>query len=222
MIRISDIERDWKYICDQNASIVNFLFDDVSAINQYTKMDFPLCVLKLPQKSSIEDYKKYWELWDFTIYMCTTNYQADEVTLSEKYDSLRVLCEQAISEFVHDPNKYHLASGVTFEYGQDEFVSNLVVVKADFQIRLFNCRDYESSGQIVTIIDNTDVLVGTVKGKSTLKVLAKDQNGTTISASYVLANGVLSLTVNTGSSWLLAGGVWSDSGVWDDTAVWID
>lgn len=66
------------------------------------------------------------------------------------------------------------------------------------------------------------MLVGTVKGKSTLKVLAKDQNGTTISASYVLANGVLSLTVNTGSSWLLAGGVWSDSGVWDDTAVWID
>jgi len=222
MSRIADIHSEWQRITDTNTSVGKFIFDDVGAINDYLRQDFPLVLLKLPQQSTISEWTKYWELWDMVVMVMKPIYQSDDKSIAENWDSLRKVFESLLDSFIVDKQEYQLIGEVNFEYGHDEYLQDMCIVKASFKIRLHNCRTNTATAKVVTVTDNSDSIVGTVAAPSTLKVIAKDQNGTTLSASYVLSNGLLSLTVTTGSQWLLSGGVWADGGVWDDTAVWID
>ncbi len=194
MSRIADIRLKFNVICDQNTSIFGFAFDDPSKLNLIRGDGFPYLLLKLPIRSSIPDYKQDWELWDIEFYLFEPRHQEEARTLEEQHDALRVIAEDVIDELVFYPNVYQLGSGVEFEYGHDGDNNNSVVVKTKFTLRLFNCRGNTATGEVVTITDNDNALVGTVAARTSLQVIAKDTLNNILTATYTLANGILILS----------------------------
>ncbi len=194
MSRIADIRLKFNVICDQNTSVFGFAFDDPSKLNLIRGDGFPYLLLKLPIRSSIPDYKQDWELWDIEFYLFEPRHQEEARTLEEQHDALRVIAEDVIDELVFYPNVYQLGSGVEFEYGHDGDNNNSVVVKTKFTLRLFNCRGNTATGEVVTITDNDNALVGTVAARTSLQVIAKDTLNNILTATYTLANGILILS----------------------------
>lgn len=197
MSRIADIRLKFNVICDQNTSVFGFAFDDPSKLNLIRGDGFPYLLLKLPIRSSIPDYKQDWELWDIEFYLFEPRHQEEARTLEDQHDALRVIAEDVIDELVFYPNVYQLGSGVEFEYGHDGDNNNSVVVKTKFTLRLFNCRGNTATGEVVTITDNDNALVGTVAARTSLQVIARDTDGVEIDATYTLSNGILILSVIT-------------------------
>lgn len=201
MSRIADIRLKFNVICDQNTSVFGFAFDDPSKLNLMRGDGFPYLLLKLPIRSSIPDYKQDWELWDIEFYLFEPRHQEEARTLEEQHDALRIIAEDVIDELVFYPNVYQLGSGVEFEYGHDGDNNNSVVVKTKFTLRLFNCRGNTATGEVVTITDNDNALVGTVAARTSLQVIARDTDGVEIDATYTLSNGILILSgISTGSN----------------------
>lgn len=194
MSRIAQIQDKFRLICDENSSVRTFLFDDASALNSIHDNYYPAVLLKIPQKSNIPDYNKNWELFDLEFYVLESRWQDEQKSLSEQHDSLKIIAEDIIDEFKFYPQVYQVLGGVDFEYGYYEDVNNCTVVRVKFRANVFNCRDNTSVGEKVTITDNNNALVGTVATRSTLQVIAKDLNNVEISATYTLANGILTLS----------------------------
>lgn len=219
MSRIHEIREKFRLISDENASIRSFLFDELSALNAIHDNYYPYLLLKLPVKSVIENYSKNWELWDLEYFLVEPRNL--DIELDVQHDALKVIAEDVLDEFIFYPTVYQLSDNkVEFEYGHDADNNNCIVVGTKLTAKVFNCRDNTASGEVVTITDNDNALVGTVATRGILKVIAKDQNNVEIDCTYTLANGVLTLVVE--SDWILLGGTWGDSGVWEDSAVWID
>lgn len=194
MNRIAEIQSKFNLICDQNASIFGFAFDDPSALNIMRGDGFPYLLLKLPIESSIPDYKQNWELWEIEFFLFEPRHQEEPKTLAEQHDALRVIAEDVIDELIFYPNVYQLGSGVTFEYGHDADNNNSVVVRTKFTLRLFNCRANTATGEVVTVTDNDNAIVGTVAARTTLQVIAKDLSNVEIDCTYTLSNGILTLS----------------------------
>lgn len=190
---ISNIQKEFERICNAEESVTKFLFDDVSGIGEYVKTDYPLILLKLPERSTTTDYNKFWEVWDFVVFAMKPIYQNDEDTLANKWDLLKSIIEDVLDEFTFDKQSYQIIGEVVFEYGHHEFIQDLAVVQSTFKVRLPNCRTVNPTGQTVTIIDNDSALVGTVSAKSILQVIAKDENQNVLDPTYTLASNVLTL-----------------------------
>lgn len=194
MSRIAQIQDKFRLICDQNASVRTFLFDDASSLNAVHDNYYPAVLLKIPQKSNIPDYNKNWEQFDLEFYVLESRWQSETRSLAEQHDALKVIAEDIIDEFKFYPTVYQVLGGVDFEYGYDTDVNNSVAVRVKFRANVFNCRDNTASGEVVTITDNDNALVGTVATRSSLQVIAKDQNNVEIDCTYTLANGILTLS----------------------------
>lgn len=194
MSRIAQIQDKFRLICDQNTSVRTFLFDDASSLNAVHDNYYPAVLLKIPQKSNIPDYNKNWEQFDLEFYVLESRWQSETRSLAEQHDALKVIAEDIIDEFKFYPTVYQVLGGVDFEYGYDTDVNNSVAVRVKFRANVFNCRDNTASGEVVTITDNDNALVGTVATRSSLQVIAKDQNNVEIDCTYTLANGILTLS----------------------------
>ena len=194
MSRIEQIKSKFQSISSANTGIDAFYFDDFSIINSLHSNNFPACILKIPESSEITDYKQQWELFDIVFYICEPRHELEARTIEVQYDDLKILSEEVLDEFVFYPNIYQLSGGVKYEYGHDEGASNLCIVQASFQARVYNCRANAATGNIVTITDNNNTLVGTVGTQTTLKVIAKDTLNNTLAATYTLSNGILTLS----------------------------
>lgn len=194
MSRVTEISAKFNLIADQNSAIRKYVFDDVSALNSVHLDEYPLLMLKLPIRSELPDYKQMWETFDIEIFICEPRHQEETRTIEAQYDELKVICEDVIDEFVFYPNVYQLEEGVEFEYGHDKFITNLCIVQAKFKARVFNCRNNTASGEVVTIRDNDNALVGTVAARTSLQVIAKDTGGVEIDCTYTLSNGILTLS----------------------------
>jgi hypothetical protein len=194
MSRIEQIKSKFQSITSANVGIDAFYFDDFSIINSLHSNNFPACILKIPESSEITDYKQQWELFDIVFYICEPRHELEARSIEVQYDDLKILSEEVLNEFVFYPNVYQLLGGVKYEYGHDEGASNLCIVQASFQARVYNCRANAAVGDIVTITDNNNAFVGTVASQTTLKVIAKDTNLTILSPTYTLASGLLTLS----------------------------
>ena len=193
MSRIEQIKSKFQSITSANVGIDAFYFDDFSIINSLHNNNFPACILKIPESSEITDYKQQWELFDIVFYICEPRHELEARSIEVQYDDLKILSEEVLNEFVFYPNIYQLLGGVKYEYGHDEGASNLCIVQASFQARVYNCRANAAVGDIVTITDNNLVFVGNVTGDS-LQVIAKDTNLNIINATYTLVGNVLTLS----------------------------
>ena len=193
MSRIYEIREKFRLISDQNSSIRSFLFDDMSVLNTIHDNYFPYLLLKLPTKSTIENYSKNWELWDLEYFILEP--RNPDIELDVQHDALKVIAEDVLDEFIFYPTVYQLGDNkVEFEYGYDADNNNCIVVGTKFTARVFNCRDNTASGEVVTITDNDNALVGTVATRSSLQVIAKDLSNVEIDCTYTLANGILTLS----------------------------
>ena len=193
MSRIEQIKSKFQSIASANVGIDAFYFDDFSIINSLHSNNFPACILKIPESSEITDYKQQWELFDIVFYICEPRHELEARSIEVQYDDLKILSEEVLNEFVFYPNIYQLLGGVKYEYGHDEGASNLCIVQASFQARVYNCRANAAVGHVVTITDNNLVFVGNVTGDS-LQVIAKDTNLNIINATYTLTGNVLTLS----------------------------
>ncbi len=192
MSRIAEIEAKFSFIQSQNASIKSFVYDEYSRINSILNKQSPLLLLKVPRKSDKLIFKSNIEEYEIKLFIFQPRHQVETNTLSEQFDSLKVLLETAINEFVFYPNVYRIKDTIHYDYMRDEGNSNACVVGATFIAEVFQCRDNTSTG-VVTIITNQS---GTVVGTATdhLQVIAKDTNNNILTPTYTIANNILTLS----------------------------
>lgn len=115
-----------------------FVFDVLSEVNNGAGYEYPLCLLKCPERSVLDDYRKDWETYSIELYCFTPMLEEDNVALL--WDELKGYLSDILYELRILPNEYRIQNNkVSWTYGQYQYNDLLATVRCNVELSVFEC-----------------------------------------------------------------------------------
>lgn len=116
------------------------MFDAFSMVNSTRDKEYPVLLLKLPERAVNQNISKDWKEYNIEFFLLHTNNQDSTREKEVVWDELQTLAEQVLIELKSTPSVYRIKDKtVTWDYGYDLMNDKLMAVKCTLTMSAFHC-----------------------------------------------------------------------------------